>query len=420
MTVVNAWSGALTADGFRVKAKVTGTSCRLAVSDASDLSSPTYFGPVTPTAQGIVDISPTGLAANTQWYWAIEEDGVLQSSAAGKSRTVVAAGTPLSFSFAMSTCAGGAGNTEYPTTGALLPHYVSNHPCFDEIRSQSPLFFMHSGDLTYYNITRTGDSPTDGGSWPANSLDSWRRMYDDLLLSRQGTLYRNVPIQYVWDNHDSAQPGVQDYTSNRHALGMTNASQVYRERVPSYPLAVSGSVGSIYHSFQIGRVLFIASDTRYNRDDPTSDPSPRAYLGSAQVSWMESVLSASTGAEYLVWQQTQDYSNNTTVGGQGWGMYSEERDQLVQLFGDTGWLGKMMTLCGDTHAMAMDSGSSNQWGGFPMFLFSSLDSDQNAGPNWDLGRHGSSSGGVRGQWGLIQVDDPGPWIKITVNGYYHT
>lgn len=421
MTVVNAISGALTADGFTVVAKVTGSSCRLAVADNALLASPTYTSAVTPTAQGIARFAVTGFGPDTQYWWAVEEDGVLQTSMAGKSHTVVAAGTPYSFTFAHSSCAGGAGNTSYPVSGALLPYHVSNHPVFDAILAQTPLFVCHSGDLHYYNITRTGDTPNDGASWPTNSLDSWRRAYDDVLLGRQGNLYRDVPLNiYTPDNHDSAQPGVDDATSNRHAAGMANHSQVYRERIPSYPLAVSGSTGGIYHTATIGRVLFIASDTRYYRDDPVSDPVPRTYLGSAQLSWMESILSSSS-AEYLIWQQTQDWTASNNVNGQGWGMYAEERNTLAQMFGDYGWSKKMLTLCGDTHAMAMDTGGGNPYGGFPMFMFSSLDSDQNAGPaNYDLGRHGSTTGGVRGQWGTIAVEDPGPWIKVTAKGWYYT
>jgi phosphodiesterase/alkaline phosphatase D-like protein len=417
MTVINAWSGGLTPSGFTVVAKVTGSSCRLAVADNAGIVGPVYFGPVTPT-NSVVRFTATGLAADTQCYWAIEEDSVLQTAMAGKSHTVGAAGEPYSFTFAASACAGGAGNTNYPVSGALLPHYVSNHPCFDDIRAQNPLFVMHSGDIHYGNVTRTGDAPTDGGSWPSNNIDSWRRLYDDLLLGRQGTLYRNVPLQYVWDNHDSAQPTSDDGSSNRHAAGMVNAAAVYRERVPSYTLPAADGQG-IYHSFEIGRVLFIASDTRTYRDSPTDDPAPRTYLGSDQLAWMESVLSTSD-AKYLVWQQTQDWTASNNVDGQSWGMYSEERANLVQMFGDYGWLNRMCSIFGDTHAMAMDSGTgaNADLGGFPLFLFCSLDSDQNAGPNYDLGRRGSTTGGVRGQWGTVQVTDTGARIQVKANGWW--
>lgn len=421
-SLVNIWSGGVGPDGAAVVAKLSGaTSARLAIDVTDAMSAPAYTSAVTPTAQGIARFTLSGLDADTQYYYAVEIDSVLDTTV-GQFHTHGPIGDPYSFMFAASACAGGAGDTLYPTTGALLPHYVSSHPVFRDIRDQQPLFFMHSGDLHYYNIGRVSDDgPTDGGDWPATTLTNHRRAYDDILLSTQGDLYLTTPIQYVWDNHDSAQDTADDGSSNRHSAGMTNASQVYRERVPSYPLAVSGTTGGIYHSWQIGRVLFIASDTRYYRDDPVSDPSPRTYLGADQLTWMESVLSTSD-AELLIWQQTQDWCNSiTTQDGNGWGRYGVERANLVSMFRDTGWINKMMTIFGDTHAMALDNGGGNNHGGFPMALLCSLDSDQNAGPTtYNIGRKGSTTSGVRGQWGTVSIEDDGSELTVTTTGWSYS
>lgn len=409
MSVVNVWSGGVSDTGAVVVGKVAGSSVRLAIADNAGMSGPTYLGPISPSAQGVVRFNPSGLTADTDYWYGLEVDGALDADMVGRFHTHGPVGSPFSFTFAHGTCAGGSIQSDpelYPSASALRPENVSNHPVFDDIRAVRPLFFAHGGDLHYYNISNPDYVP-------GTSPDSWRRAYDDVLATRQGTLYRNVPIQYMWDNHDFVQPG-SDATSDGSAPGKDVAAQVYRERVPSYPLARNDE--GIYHSFQVGRVLWIASDIRYYRD-PYNAPAPRTMLGADQLAWMESVLSTSD-AELLVWQQGQNWMNNDP--GANWGSYTQARDELVQLFGDTGWLDKMFSVVGDSHAMAMDTGGGNAWGGFPVFMFSPLDSNRTIGPSYNLGLRGRTTGATRGQWGTVQITDTGPFIRVTAKGWYWT
>lgn len=398
MSVVNVWSGGVGPSGATVVAKVTGTSCRLAVSASASLTSPTYVGPVTPTAQGIATFPVTGLAPNAPYWYAVEDGGVLDTDHIGRFHTHGPVGSPYSFTFAHATCAGE--NTGYPVAGALAPTRVSDHPVFDEIRAQDPLFFIHGGDLHYYNIG-------SGEYVPDSSLTTYRRAIDDVLLGRQGTLYRNVPLVYGWDDHDF---GPND--SDRTAAGRANAAQVYRERVPSYPLAVGS--GPIYHSFQVGRVLFIVTDGRYYRDPP-AQAAPRAMFGATQLAWLDSVLASSTAAA-LCWVQEQLWTADT-VGQSAWGSYAEERDQIVNSLRNRGWLSRMWMVQGDSHAMAIDTGASNTWGGFPLMMFSPLDSTPSPGPAWDIGHLGSTTGGGRGNWGTVRVTDTGSAIEVEGTGW---
>lgn len=417
MSVTNAWCGALTSSGITVGAKVTSSataSCRLAVSTNPTFpgGSTTYFGPFA-AANNYVKISATGLAADTRYFYAIEDAGVLDTVTYGQFQTVGPVGEPYSFRFAHAACAGGGGDTAYPVTGATLPNQISNSPVFSDIRASNPQLFIHSGDLHYYNITNPSYIST-------NALSSWRTAFDDVLrASYQHTLYRETPLVYIYDNHDSAQPTSSDDAANRHAAGMSNASLAYRERVPSYPLAIPTGPAGIHHSFQIGRVAFMCTDSRYYRDSAISDPAPRAYFGSTQLSWMSSVLAAfaAGSAEYLIWVQTQNWANNGPSD-YNWGSYPEERLQIKQMLADNGWLGKMLTLAGDTHAMAWTTGADNYWGNFPVFINASLDSNQSAGPTFNIGRQGSGSGGVRGQWGCFDVIDNGKSIRIKAQGRY--
>ncbi|WP_037684603.1 alkaline phosphatase D family protein, partial [Streptomyces griseus] len=126
------------------------------------------------------------------------------------------------------------------------------------------------------------------------SLTTYRRCYDDVLLQpRQHELYRNVSTVYVWDDHDFG-PNDSDSTSP----GRANAQRVYRERVPHHPLADDEG---IFHSFEVGRVLFVASDSRSDRT-PNSYPdgADKTMLGSAQRAWLEQLLTRSE-ASALCW-----------------------------------------------------------------------------------------------------------------------
>lgn len=401
MSVVNVWSGAVGPAGATVTAKVTGASCRLAVADNAALSGPVWFGPVTPTAQGIVTITASGLAADTAYWYAIEDDSTLDTSIVGQFRTHGAIGSPYSFTFGHATCAGAS--TSYPTPGALAPR-TSNHPVFDTIRGQGLQFFIHGGDLHYYDIG-------SGHYTPDASVDTYRRAYDDVLLSpRQQGLYASTPLVYAWSDHDF---GPND--SDRTSPGRDNAAQVYRERVPSYSLPAADGKG-IYHSFQVGRVLFMVTDQRYYRDPP-SQASPRTMMGASQLAWMDTLL-GSSDAELLCWVQEQEYTA-TSVGGSFWGSYADERSQIVQMLGDHGWLNKMFMLEGDDHSMAMDTGGGNAFGGFPLFMYSPLDSGMTSAPSWyDLGRRSTQTGGTRGQWGTIRIDDFGTKIQVTATGWW--
>lgn len=413
MSVTNVWSGAVGPSGATVIAKVGGASARLLTATNSTLSGGTYTSAVTPSAQGIATFAVTGLAANTQYWYAVEDAGVLDTSMVGMFHTHAAVGSAFSFSFTHGTCAGD--NTSYPVSSALRPNQCSNHPVFTDIAAQAPLLHLHGGDFAYYN---PGNSDTTTYA-PDASVGTYRRMYDDVLAGTQGALYRQVPIQYMWDNHCYGQPG-DDSTSDGSFAFKTNAAQVYRERVPHYPLA-TGDTGTdaIYTSFQIGRVLFVSLDIRYYRD-PVGNTAPRTMLGSAQITWLQGVLSSSTAA-FLVVQQGQDWTNNT-LGQPNWGSYSEERAQLVSMFAQYGWTNRMIMCVGDSHALAIDTGggANASYGGFPIVCAAPMDAHLTVGPSYDLGKRGSTTGGSRGQWSLIQITDSGSWIRADINGYYWT
>ncbi|SCL31914.1 Phosphodiesterase/alkaline phosphatase D [Micromonospora nigra] len=405
MPVINAWVGAVTPSSAWVRARVSGvSSVRLIVADNAGFGSPAYYGPAVPTAEGVVSIAATGLAASTQYWWQLELDGA-PDAPTGRVRTHPPLGEPATITFA---AIGDAGlSPASPGVGAVLnSNKQSNHPAFANVDGHDPLFTAHLGDMHYYDLG-SGNHGITGGA----SLANYRRGYDDVLLQpNQASLYRNRQLVYIWDDHDG---GPADWDTT-HA-NKSNAAQVYRERVPHYDLPESGA---IYHSFQVGRVLFVATDSRYYRS-PASDPdtSSKTMLGQAQKDWLAGQL-ADSDAELLVVLHQIRWAQHPAEGVQSWGGYSTERAELVEMFGDYGWLDRMLMLGADTHAMGIDTGASNLWGGFPMFLVAPVDatpSPSNLSQFYDLGYSAT-----RGQYGLVTIADIGSQIDVTCAGYINS
>ena len=401
--VKSAWAGALTASSVRVIADTAPpTNGSLLVADNEAMTGAVTIGPVTATINGILDFSVTGLDPDTQ-YWYVVDAGGLNTSYKGTFRTHPGPiGEPLSYIFGAAGDAGlvGAGDDSYITDA------VSNNPVFDTMRVQCAAegwgWFSHLGDLHYRNYN-------------VNDPALFREAYDENHNfnlgfnpgARQGMFLRGQAITYVWDDHDF---GGND--SNRTVASNPAANLVYRECVPHYPLGSGGSTG-IYQSWQVGRVLYVATDSRSFRD-PNSDPQgpAKTLLGTAQKQWFENLLMTArdTGAEALVWQSSSRWIGGTDT----WSSFEHERAEMVQMFGDTGWLERMLFMTADEHALSICSGPYNPYGRFPMFMFASMDSSYgtNSTEIYDVGQNQG-----RQQYGTMRVTDHGHSIALTGTGY---
>ncbi|MGW0537803.1 alkaline phosphatase D family protein [Streptomyces sp. NPDC003032] len=396
LNVSSVWTGASTATTAQLKARLTAAgSGTLLVADNEAMTAPATFGPVASGADNVLTFNMSGLSSNTR-YWAVVDDGDLNISFKAHFLTHPGpAGEPLSYIFG---AAGDAGLTGDGYDGDIT-NAVSNSPVFDTMRVQGDaeqwLWFSHLGDLHYRNIA-------------TNSVAAFRTAYFENMNYgpvvgnfRQSDFFRSVASTYVWDDHDFG-PNNSDRTSASRPA----AQQVYREWVPHYPLA---DAAGIWQSWQVGRVLYIASDVRSYRD-PNGDPvtPAKTMLGSAQKAWMEALL-ASTSAEALVWQCPSRWLGGSDT----WESFAYERAEMVQLFGDLGWLDRMIFMTADMHATSICSGPNNPVGRFPMFMFASLDAGSwSTGAEYDIG---SVAG--RRQYGTMRVQDNGHTIALTGTGY---
>jgi len=277
------WSGALTPNSVTVKAKLAreASSSRLVFSKSPLLTGREYSARVLADVayNNVVEFPLSKLEADTQYYYALEVNGQMELSRRGEFRTMPKPG-PASFKFAFASCA---------RTGSTLD-------TFDRIRENRPLFFMHMGDFHYLDIR-------------SNSQTLFRAAYDSVLASpQQSDLYRHVPMTYVWDDHDYG-----GNNSNRRSRSHEAARLTYEEYVPHYPVVFDRS-GPISQTFAAGRVKFIMTDLRSERDSVTNkDDAMKSLLGDHQKAWLKRQLIEANGKyPLIVWMTPVPWIGNGT------------------------------------------------------------------------------------------------------------
>jgi phosphodiesterase/alkaline phosphatase D-like protein len=392
------WSGGVTATTAVVKARVTHATpdLRLLLSTSAESFADARRLPAAGSAQpdehGVLTFELDGLTPSTTYYYAVSNP--FGRTAAGRFRTFAAG--PMSFALAFASCAGGSVFSQF-----------SNHEIFTVIERRDPLLFIHLGDLHYSNISR-------------NDFQAFSRAYDIVLgQSRQASLYRHVPIAYMWDDHDF---GPND--ADRLAPSRAAARQAYDTFVPHYPLLrPGGAVGTIQQRFDIGRVRFLMTDNRSERDPTGLPDSPsKSMLGLDQRAWFAGELerAAADGVPLVVWVNSVPWITRPSDGSDGWQPYSTERTWIADRIEALGLTRRFLVLSGDAHMLAIDDGSNNRFtsggngtAGFPVVQAGPLDRpvSEKGGPY----SHGVSL--ENHQFGWLEVTDDGTVLRVRVTGH---
>ncbi|MEO1692975.1 MAG: alkaline phosphatase D family protein [Cyanobacteria bacterium J06631_6] len=373
------------------------------------------------------------LAEDTNYYYVIVADGRRYPQQGTLRFKTVKIHQPYSFAIACSSCAGG-------TIGRFVNYGVSNSRVFEAIRQyqyqddrgqDSHLaLFIHMGDLHYRN-----DLPSLGSK--ENHLDDYRDNYDLVMTqSRQKDLYQNIPLAYIWDDHDY---GTND-SDGSYQLKYV-ASEGYREQVPHYSLeekldAISGK-GAIYQSFIIGRVRFIMTDSRFYQDSiKTVDEQERQLLGSEQREWLLQQLKLGKQQQennregLTIWINSIPWIASADAPTDSWNKFTQERT-LIADFIKENEIDKLLMISGDAHMLALDdgeAGTANSYatgggGSFPVIQAASLDSrgsfkgDAYNGKKYIVDSTVKSKNGAipgKGQWGLLNFNDNGNDIEVKV------
>lgn len=364
--VVWVWSGAMRPDGFEVVAGLEEGHDQAAL-----LIRPVAGGEVTRTAavdvpaSGIVRLTATGLQAGTEYRYAVEVDGSADTSrGSGRARTAPVGRSNLRIAVASCARVGSSGQV------------------FDAIRAADPDLYLITGDIHY------GDMASD-------DVGEYRSLLRRVLTApAQAALYREVPVAYVWDDHDYGTNDADSTSVSRDA-----AWQGYREMVPN----LAPPDGPIEQAFTLGRVRIIMSDTRSAR-------TPDTMLGEEQLRWLLDELRRSSPTHALVvWVNPVPWISPDDPTRDDWGGFAEERSTIVDAIDDAS-IDNLVMVSGDAHMVALDDGTNS--GGFPVLHAGALD------------RPGSTKGGPysdgafpgAGQFGLIDVRDQGSHLDVTLSG----
>ena len=324
------------------------------------------------------------LTEDTIYNYFIVADGRRYPSEGSLQFKTVKVNQPYSFAIATSSCAGGniSQYTSYGVSNSKVFDTISQYKYKAENGQDSHVdLFVHMGDLHYRN-----DFPMLG--LKENNLDDHRRNYDIVMnQNRQRNLYQNIPLAYIWDDHDY---GYNDSDGSYYLKYL--ASKAYRERVPHYPLAENlnneKEIGAVYQSFVIGRVRFIMTDSRFYQRSTSENNRDRTLLGNNQKQWLLQQLQTGkerqeNGREGLtIWVNSIPWicpqSNRKT---QAWNLFHQERTEIANFIKENE-IDKLLMISGDAHMLAIDdgtSGTANNYatgggGSFPIIQAASLDS----------------------------------------------
>ena len=370
------WLGAVTDDGITVSANLTAsdTTPRLAVSTEADMSSPTYFaGSASDATIGghRIKIAAAGLDPRTRYWCQIELDAGLDTGFTGKFWTLPLDGSASSYTFGHVSC------TETIPTQDI----TSGDAASVQLWSQTGTFF-HLGDLHYLN-----DGTTGTVSLRAGYID------DQLNGAQLGKLFYAQPVVYIHDDHDFGD-------NNAIGTSASNANQnlAFRATVPHYPLA--DSTYGVGHSYQIGRVLVIATDLRSFRDaNNATDDSSKTMMGDSsnnfdQKAWFKDQLDTArdSNCSAVVWLNSQVWpSDGTGLDNDEWHSFSTERQEIADYLNADPTYPKVIALAGDMHSSARKkdtdySTAGDGVGSIDVFQCASLSKSGNyRGSSWDSG-----------------------------------
>lgn len=390
--VVWVWAGPPSSTSTSVVARIRdpGATAQLALATDEEMTDPVITEAVSRAQDdpAVVRFEVDGLIPGTRYYYAVSVDGQLVDERSGTLTTAPQGATDLTI--AIGACI---------QTG-------SNGSVFDQIRAERPDLFIFSGDFGYEDF------------W-TDDRSLIRRMYDTQLTAPAiDALVREVPVAYVWDDHDFG-PNDADST----AASAPAAQIVYRQSAPYLALPAGPGPEAIYQSFEMGRVRFILTDGRSERSPKAApDNSDKTMLGAAQLRWLAAELQAAAQAGQVVVLSTNvPWNGSAAPGADDWAGYSTERTVIADLIADSGVADQLVMVAGDAHMVAIDDGSntdfsSSRSGGFPLLHPAALDRNGSAkgGPYSE----GAFPGG--GQYGLLSVTDDGGDVTVGLSGRDYT
>ena len=241
-----------------------------------------------------------------------------------------------------------------------------------------------------------------------NNESLFHDAYDDVFgATRQNNCWKNLPMYYMWDDHDY---GPND--SNKDNPARNAAIAAYRRRVPHPPLAKTGGTDAIYYSFIRGRARFIVTDLRSEREPkgayPSTDPRQKIFSNQQRDWFFNEMLEAIINGQIIFWINTKPWISSIGDGKDDWGGYHAARQEIVDFIQSNDLVDRIVVLSGDMHALAYDDGTSpNNYGNLKVCHAAPLDQEPRfKGGPYLIGPIAEDSGtDWASQYGIIEVTD---------------
>ena len=171
----------------------------------------------------------TGLSPNTRYYYSINVNGTRAHTAPfPEFKTFPAEGVDTEVVIA-------AGSCQISPTEPVI---------FASIAAEAPTVFIHSGDFHYADVTTV-----------AGQRSNYQAQYASDFLSK---IVRRMPRAHIWSDHDYGWNNADGGLVNK-----ANSLQVFKEYIPTYPLANPSN--GVWQSFNVANGEVFMLDTRYNR-----------------------------------------------------------------------------------------------------------------------------------------------------------
>jgi phosphodiesterase/alkaline phosphatase D-like protein len=384
------WSGNVSPTSATVAARfnAAGLRVRLHVSQNEALTQPVYSAFVTTAATtgNSAKMTVQGLQPDTDYYYGVEVAGVVRTEAISRGRFRTFPLGRASFRIAFGSCG---------------DFREADQSAYDAIMRERPLLFINMGDMHYSDTNST-------------VADEYRYNYDNVLgHDVQGPLYRSVPMAYMWDDHDYC-----GNDSDTTAMGRDTARQVFKERVPHYPLGAAG--GTMAQAFTVGRVRFIMTDLRSGASPATQKESAsKTKMGAAQKAWFKQELinARDGGFPLIVWVCPDPWIAKAQIGDDSWGGHATERTELANFIRDNR-ITNLVLLSGDMHGLAYDDGTNSDYatgGGAPVHVLHAAALTSGASAKGGPYTAGPLPGSQ--QYGILEVyDNGGPSVACRFLG----
>ena len=256
------------------------SSINIQLSESSDFSNAIIGNEILTTSErgnsGIVNVA--GLKASTKYFYQVISGTALLDNSERSFWTFPEPGTSSNFSFTFGSC---------QQSGNFLPSQTEETSVFNEILNHDSRFFLQLGDWGYPDTTDL--TPLNNNYFAADyslvQQSYWSKYNKDYPMDN---LLRQMPVDYVYDDHDFMNNNSSATTSsfyipfkpnpisnnfvvlevNNPVGARENSIKGYKENLPGYPL--ENESRGIYHNFTFGNIEIFALDLRAQKSPSLS------------------------------------------------------------------------------------------------------------------------------------------------------